>query len=48
MSLAIPFYDPTKTYEENFKHGPFGSFGKGEEIKWQGEPKKKFLGFTPM
>ena len=25
-----PFYDPTKSYEENYQEGPFGAFASGE------------------
>lgn len=44
--IQIPFYDPEKSYEENFKKGPFGAFADGKMIK-QGEPllKYDFLGF---
>lgn len=28
--MPTPFYDPAKTYEENFKEGPFGVFADGE------------------
>ncbi|HLD78926.1 MAG TPA: diguanylate cyclase, partial [Candidatus Nanoarchaeia archaeon] len=24
--MLTPFYDPKKTYEENFEQGPFGAF----------------------
>ena len=47
MSLE-PFYDPEKSYEENFQQGPFGAFADQEmsrmplDIK---EPKYDFLGF---
>ena len=27
-----PFYDPEKSYEENFEHGPFGAFTDGEDF----------------
>ena len=46
--LQTPFYDPEKSYEENFKHGPFGIFADGIAT-WtsdvQVEPKYDFLGF---
>lgn len=28
--FQIPFYDPEKSYEENFEQGPFGDFADGE------------------
>jgi dihydroorotate dehydrogenase (NAD+) catalytic subunit len=31
--LHTPFYDPEKTYEENFKKGPFGAFANGEIVQ---------------
>jgi dihydroorotate dehydrogenase (NAD+) catalytic subunit len=39
-----PFYDPEKTYEDNFKDGPFGDFADGEVFKQSGEPHHDFLG----
>jgi len=53
--LHSPFYDPEKTYEENFNEGPFGAFARpteqsfgradGEVLKNKGEPQYDFLGF---
>ena len=48
--LHTPFYDPEKTYEENFKEGPFGAFtgGEGNLIdteKRTDQPRFNFLGF---
>lgn len=40
-----PFYDPEKSYEENFKEGPFGVFANEEIIKSAGEPQYDFFGF---
>ncbi|MCX6752449.1 MAG: tRNA-dihydrouridine synthase [Candidatus Nomurabacteria bacterium] len=40
----LPFYDPEKTYEENFEHGPFGVFADGKIYKDAGEPQYDFLG----
>src|SRR3989344_8621685 len=31
--LQIPFYDPEKSYEENFQEGPFGAFADGKTIE---------------
>ncbi|MBI2017703.1 hypothetical protein HYS92_01485 [Candidatus Daviesbacteria bacterium] len=42
--LKIPFYDPNKSYEENYDEGPFGSFGDGEVFEQNGEPTYDFLG----
>ncbi len=43
--MREPFYDPTKSYEENYEKGPFGAFA-GLEKKYQdsGEPQYDFLG----
>ncbi len=47
--LLTPFYDPEKSYEENFKEGPFGAFADGVVIDYGGNssvmPKFDFLGF---
>ena len=48
--LYIPFYDPEKTYEENFEKGPFGIFANGERLqidsdKSSDQPRYDFLGF---
>ena len=43
--LLEPFYDPNKSYEENFQKGPFGAFIDGEVVENKGEPKFDFLGF---
>ena len=42
--LHTPFYDPEKSYEENFTEGPFGAFTDGKVFKDEGEPKYDFLG----
>lgn len=39
-----PFYDPEKSYEENFEHGPYGTFADGEVFVDSGEPQYEFLG----
>lgn len=42
--LHQPYYDPNKTYEENFKKGPFGAFADKKIYKDKGEPRYDFLG----
>lgn len=42
--MQLPFYDPTKSYEDNYNQGPFGSFADGEIYKQEEEPKYNFLG----
>lgn len=42
--MPAPFYDPKKTYDENYKHGPFGAFSDGKVFRQQGEPSYNFLG----
>lgn len=39
-----PFYDPARSYEENFKDGPFGAFLDPPVAQPTGEPQHKFLG----
>ena len=42
--LLTPFYDPEKSYEENFKDGPFGIFADGEVLKEENEPEFEVFG----
>lgn len=42
--LKTPFYNPTKSYEENFAHGPWGELADSLPIVRTGEPKFTFLG----
>ncbi len=42
--MTIPFYDPEKTYEENFKEGPYGAFADRKVFEEKGEPQHTFLG----
>ena len=42
--LREPFYDPEKSYEENYEKGPFGAFQNPEKFQNQGDPKADFLG----
>lgn len=39
-----PFYDPEKTLEENYAHGPYGPFADGQVYKDEGEPTADYLG----
>jgi dihydroorotate dehydrogenase (NAD+) catalytic subunit len=41
--LATPFYDPKRSYEENFLEGPFGTFADTQPIKRSGQPQYTFL-----
>ena len=40
-----PFYDPEKSYDENYEKGPYGFFANGEDLRIAEEPKYDFLGF---
>lgn len=42
--MNTPFYDPKKTYEQNYNEGPFGAFADGEEFKQKDEPQFEYLG----
>ncbi|MDQ5922911.1 MAG: dihydroorotate dehydrogenase catalytic subunit [Patescibacteria group bacterium] len=42
--LSTPFYDPKKSYEENFEQGPFGAFADGEDLRISEEAKYDFFG----
>lgn len=39
-----PFYDPNRTYQENWDEGPFGDFANNVEYKDQGEPEYELFG----
>src|SRR4051812_11923183 len=41
--LHKPFFDPNKSYQENWEQGPFGEFADGVKLP-VGEPKFEFLG----
>lgn len=43
--LQLPFYDPAKTYDENYDQGPFGAFADGVDLRGDEEPNYDFLGF---
>jgi dihydroorotate dehydrogenase len=42
--LYQPFYNPEKSYEENFKEGPYGIFSDKEIFSKEGEPQYDFFG----
>lgn len=42
---ALPFYDPNKTYEDNYLHGPFGAFSHKPKKKLPALTKSEFLNF---
>lgn len=42
--IQTPFYDPNKSYQENFDQGPFGKFVKPKKISRSGTPQHLFLG----
>lgn len=42
--LHTPFYDPEKTFEDNYKNGPFGAFADGNVFEDKGEPQYDFFG----
>ena len=41
--LKTPFFDPEKTYKQNYEDGPFGDFKNGKIFKNQGEAQYSFL-----
>lgn len=43
--LHEPFYNPEKSYEENFNKGPFGAFADKEILKNKSEAKYDFFGY---
>jgi dihydroorotate dehydrogenase (NAD+) catalytic subunit len=42
--LTEPFYDPARSYLENFEQGPFSFFAERCVYQDRGEPRYKFLG----
>ncbi len=42
--IRTPFFDPLKSYEENYDTGPFGAFADRTRIEQAGEPTYDFLG----
>ncbi|MDB5237902.1 MAG: dihydroorotate oxidase [Candidatus Kaiserbacteria bacterium] len=49
--LKVPFFDPLKSYEENYDTGPFGPFADGVRVGNEGTPMHDFHGnkvFLPL
>lgn len=42
--LKSPFYDPTKSYQENYDSGPYGAFSKNKTFTQNGDPSYIFFG----
>lgn len=42
--LQTPFFDPEKTYQENFTQGPLGAFADGDVFEHNGEPQYEIFG----
>lgn len=42
--IHTPFYDPTVSYDENYKNGPYGSFIDGKVFAEKNKPSFTFLG----
>ena len=42
--IKVPFYDPLKTYEDNYKNGPFGSFKNTKKYDQIGTPSYDYYG----
>jgi dihydroorotate dehydrogenase (NAD+) catalytic subunit len=50
-NMQTPFYDPAKTYEDNYKNGPFGIFSHDGSIVRNRAPQYDLFGhkiFTPF
>jgi dihydroorotate dehydrogenase (NAD+) catalytic subunit len=45
QAIVQPFYDPARSYLDNFNHGPFGIFADPSVYKLHGEPQHTFLGY---
>jgi dihydroorotate dehydrogenase (NAD+) catalytic subunit len=41
--LHTPFYDPEKSYEDNYDQGPFGAFADDKVYEQKGKPQYDFL-----
>ncbi|MDO8523926.1 MAG: hypothetical protein Q7R74_01705 [bacterium] len=45
MSTGKSFYDPMKSYDENYAEGPFGAFADGKVLHEKGDPEYEFFGY---
>ena len=43
--MDTPFYDPTKSYDENYAEGPYGACGDEQVHNEHGEPQYEFFGY---
>ena len=43
--MQTPFYDPAKTYDENYNLGPFNAFADSVDLRTKATAKFDFLGF---
>lgn len=43
--MQTPFYDPGKSYEDNYAGGPYGAFTDGVDLRTKTVPTYDFLGF---
>ncbi len=43
--MNTPFYDPAKSYQDNFDFGPFGAFADGKIFEDNGKPEYSLFGF---
>jgi dihydroorotate dehydrogenase len=42
--MYIPWYDPSKTFEDNYKNGPFGPFSDNQKYTNSTDPKETIFG----
>lgn len=42
--MNTPFYDPDRSYQENYDQGPFGAFASDKPLVRTGAPTSEFLG----
>lgn len=44
--METPFFNPEKSYQENYEQGPFGAFADGEVYEKTEQATQKFLDYT--